>query len=341
MMFVPRPLLVSLLLPTLSRTRLFRCLAEAAATSEEDSKNNKNNNGVGSDNVPVGDSHPRLTYGTAWKKDATADLVYNALMAGFRHVDTACQPKHYNEAGVGEGWTRAAHDLGLHRNDIWLQTKYTSIDGQDRNQPLPYDPNASKEDQVRQSLATSLENLQTDYVDSLVMHGPEQNWEDMFKVWNTMEELVDEGKVKQIGISNLYHPPALVHLYEHSRIKPSVVQNRFYDATGYDVSIRKFCLQHEIEYQTFWTLSSRHFTTHPVVKSMSKERHVSPETLLYALVMKLGHTPLDGTKNHMDEDMELLHRIKNGEVIISDEELPQLLEILGVKQEEEEDAEEL
>jgi diketogulonate reductase-like aldo/keto reductase len=44
---------------------------------------------------------PPIFYGTAWKKDKTADLVDLAIRSGFRAIDTACQPKHYNEAGVG------------------------------------------------------------------------------------------------------------------------------------------------------------------------------------------------------------------------------------------------
>lgn len=40
---------------------------------------------------------PRLIYGTAWKKERTTDLVVKAVLAGFRGIDTACQPKHYQE----------------------------------------------------------------------------------------------------------------------------------------------------------------------------------------------------------------------------------------------------
>jgi len=289
-------------------------------------------------------SFPRLTYGTAWKKDATADLVYNAVRAGFRHIDTACQPKHYNEAGVGEGWSRAAHELGLSRTEIWLQTKYTSTTGQDLNNPIPYDKTASKQDQVRQSVDASLMNLQTDYLDSLVMHGMENDWEDTFKVWTTFEELVDAGRVKQLGISNIYHPPALTYLYEKARIKPAVVQNRFYGDSNYDVAIRAFCLEHHMEYQSFWTLgANRHFVEDERVEELAVQRRVSPEAIMYALVMKLGHTPLDGTtsQEHMKEDIGLLQRIQGGEEIISDEDLPLLIEILGIPPAQAEEAEEL
>ena len=46
---------------------------------------------------------PRILYGTAWKKDDTESLVRAALLHGFRGIDTACQPKHYHEPGVGAG----------------------------------------------------------------------------------------------------------------------------------------------------------------------------------------------------------------------------------------------
>lgn len=63
---------------------------------------------------------PYIIYGTAWKKDDTADLVYKAVHAGFRFIDTACQPRHYNEPGVGKGWKTAADELGLKRSDFFL-----------------------------------------------------------------------------------------------------------------------------------------------------------------------------------------------------------------------------
>lgn len=54
------------------------------------------------------------------------------------------------------------------------------------------------------------------------MHGPENNWEDNFKVWGAMEEGVDQGKVKQLGISNWYRLEDIQWLYDHARIKPKV-----------------------------------------------------------------------------------------------------------------------
>lgn len=72
-----------------------------------------------------------ILYGTAWKKEQTSDLVFLALQHGFRAIDTACQPKHYNEAGVGDALLRFYDYSGVKREDIFLQTKFTSIHGQD------------------------------------------------------------------------------------------------------------------------------------------------------------------------------------------------------------------
>lgn len=192
---------------------------------------------------------PVLKYGTAWKKEETAKLVQKAINAGFYHIDTACQPRHYREDLVGVGWRAAANELNLKREDLWLQTKFSGLSAHDPSN-VPYDVQSPLEERVRQSLAKSLLNLQTEYIDSWLMHGPENNWDDHFKVWRTMEEAVDEGKVRQIGLSNFYRLEDVVWAYDNARIKPAVIQNRFYKDSGHDVKIRAFCKEKDIEYQS-------------------------------------------------------------------------------------------
>jgi diketogulonate reductase-like aldo/keto reductase len=63
---------------------------------------------------------PKLLYGTAWKKERTEELVYQALKAGFRGVDTAAQPRHYQEDLVGKGIKRAITDGIIDRNDLFV-----------------------------------------------------------------------------------------------------------------------------------------------------------------------------------------------------------------------------
>src|SRR5207248_8138648 len=97
-------------------------------------------------------------YGTAWKKDATAELVRAALGAGFRAIDTANQPRHYQEPLVGEALAALAA-AGVAREALFLQTKFTPINGQDNR--VPYDPQADPATQVRQSFESSLQHLKT------------------------------------------------------------------------------------------------------------------------------------------------------------------------------------
>src|SRR5512144_688573 len=93
---------------------------------------------------------PGLLYGTAWKEDATESLVLGALTSGFRGIDTANQRKHYHEAGVGRAIARAIAG-GLRRDELFVQSKFTHLAGQDHR--LPYDPGAPIAEQVAQSFA--------------------------------------------------------------------------------------------------------------------------------------------------------------------------------------------
>jgi len=119
-------------------------------------------------NGPV--TAPDFLYGTAWKEDRTPALVEMALRTGFRGIDTANQRRHYFEAGVGQGLAAAYRGGIVTRAELFLQTKYTYQPGQDHR--LPYDPDADLATQVAQSMASSLEHLATDHVDSYVLHGP-------------------------------------------------------------------------------------------------------------------------------------------------------------------------
>lgn len=66
---------------------------------------------------------PKLVYGTAWKKERTADLVYAAISKGFRGIDTAAQPKHYDEKGVAAGVARAIREGIVRREDLFVRPR--------------------------------------------------------------------------------------------------------------------------------------------------------------------------------------------------------------------------
>jgi diketogulonate reductase-like aldo/keto reductase len=251
---------------------------------------------------------PRILYGTAWKKDDSERLVRTALIQGFRGIDTACQPKHYNEAGVGAGVAALlASGDGITRENLYLQTKFTTLSGQDPTR-VPYDPKAPLAEQVRQSCAVSLRNLGTDYLDCLVLHSPLPSVRQTFEVWQTMESLVDAGDVRQLGISNCYRLEELEALFDSARLKPAVVQNRFYADTGYDHEIRSFCRQHRIIYQSFWTLSANpHVLAHRTVRELAAKYRRTAAQILFRYLTQNDIVPLTGTCDvaHMREDLAI------------------------------------
>jgi len=249
---------------------------------------------------------PRVIYGTAWKKERTAGLVELALRMGFRGIDTACQPKHYDEAGVGEGLGRALA-AGLARAEIYLQTKFTPLRGQDPEN-IPYDAEASVGEQVRQSFQASLRNLRTDRLDALVLHSPYPEDEDTLAAWRAMERLHDEGGLRQLGISNCYERDRLERLWNNARVKPAVLQNRFYAKTGYDRDIRAFCRDNGIVYQSFWTLTANpEVLAQPDLVALAEKHERTPAQLLFRFLTQQDILCLTGTsaKDHMLEDLAI------------------------------------
>ena len=245
---------------------------------------------------------PAIMYGTAWKENKTADLVFRAIEQGFRGIDTACQPKHYNEEGVGEGIARAIEN-GIKRDDLFVQTKFTGIQGQDP-QRVPYDPDASVRDQVKQSLSVSQRNLKM--VDALVLHGPLKTWDMTIEAWKTMEELYELGDVRQIGISNVYDPELLKALIDVAKYRPATLQNRFYNKTEYDIKIRQICKEHNIVYQCFWTLTANpHILNSSTLQEISKAKAKTPEQIFFRFIHQLDIQILTGTTNteHMKQDL--------------------------------------
>ena len=252
----------------------------------------------------LGVNMPGLIYGTAWKKERTADLVVKAIQAGFRGIDTACQPKHYDEPLVGE----ALHKLeehGIERETLFIQTKFTPLSGQDPRQ-VPYDKDATIESQVNQSFEASLRNLQTQYVDSLVLHSPVAPRALLMKLWGAMETIQKTGAARQLGISNCYDTKVMRQLYADANVKPAVVQNRFYKKTGYDADLRNWCSNHGVIYQSFWTLSANpHILADKALRTIARKYNKTEAQIFFRHLNQSGIVVLTGTcsEQHMREDL--------------------------------------
>ena len=252
----------------------------------------------------AGVSMPGILYGTAWKKERTAELVLTALLAGFRGIDTAGQPKHYDEALVGVGLQRAKQQ-GIHREQVYLQTKFTPISSQDPER-VPYDKSAPLDVQVAQAFTSSLQNLQTDYVDCLILHSPLSSHAQTLQAWQAMEAIHDVGGARQLGISNCYDFAVMQALYADARVKPAIVQNRFYQKTGYELTLRKWCAGQGVIFESFWSLTANpHILDSETVRGLAARYHKTRAQIFFRYLTQAGIIPLTGTtsEQHMREDL--------------------------------------
>lgn len=151
--------------------------------------------------LPNGLKMPQLGYGVYQvTKEECERCVLDALKVGYRHIDTA--QAYQNEAEVGSAIVKS----GIPRKDIFITTKV-------------WITNYGYE-QTKKSVEESLRNLQTDYIDLMLLHQP---FGDYYGAWKALEELYDQKKLKAIGISNFY-PDRMIDLCSFSRIKPMINQ---------------------------------------------------------------------------------------------------------------------
>jgi len=145
---------------------------------------------------------PILGFGVYQIEDANQceQAVYDALMAGYRLIDTAAA--YMNEEAVGKAIKRS----GIPREEIFITTKLWIQD--------------AGYESAQKAFTKSLERLQVDYLDLYLIHQP---FGDVYGSWRAMEELYYEGKIRAIGVSN-FHMDRLVDLIDHNEVTPAVNQ---------------------------------------------------------------------------------------------------------------------
>ncbi len=142
---------------------------------------------------------PVLGFGTFMLAGETCEeTVASAIEAGYRMIDTA--EAYGNEAAVGNGIVKS----GIDRKELFLVTKV----------------NYKSYENVRETVEQSLKNLQTDYIDLLLLHWPFANY---YNAWRELEKLYEEGKIRDIGVSN-FEPAQLVDLIAYNKVVPAVNQ---------------------------------------------------------------------------------------------------------------------
>ena len=251
---------------------------------------------------------PRFLYGTAWKEDQTQHLTELAIQRGFRGIDTANQRKHYHETAVGQAVSASLASGNVLRDDLFLQTKFTFLNGQDHR--LPYDPKASIAVQVEQSFSSSLKHLGVERVDSYVLHGPTRSVgltiEDR-AAWRAMESLHDSGRARFLGVSNVTFEQ-LRFICQEARVRPRFVQNRCYAVHGWDHQIRKYCAASGLLYQAFSLLTAnRTVLASPALAQIAAHHSRTVPQVIFRFALDVGMIPLTGTTSseHMQADLDV------------------------------------
>lgn len=143
------------------------------------------------------------------------------------------------------------------------------------------------------------------------MHSPLDTLQDTLTVWQTLESYTPH-TIRNLGISNVTLP-VLQAIMQRASVKPSVVQNRFHDRTGFEVELRAFCRENDMVFQSFWTLSANPaLVKSPPVAKVAQEAGVTAPAAYYSLLLGLeGVTVLDGTTNevHMRDDLEGIEKV--------------------------------
>lgn len=226
---------------------------------------------------------------------------------------------------MGAGWI----DSGVPRDELYLQTLYlaTSTNGYSTQnchladeELCPPAPDLSPEDHVRLSIRSSLHNLQTEYIDAVLVHNFRaklQPYEETLRAWRVLESYVDQGVVRHLGIVSVHDKDYLTKLHGDARIKPAIIQNRFHANRGYDIDLRQVFKELGMANQLFWILTGSgggKVRNNGVVRDIAEKKGVSPQVLLYSFTMELGGSPLIGTKSitHMREDVDglIMRRVK-------------------------------
>lgn len=196
---------------------------------------------------------PLIGFGTFMLGGETCtEAVTAAIESGYRMIDTA--EAYGNEKEVGEGIRRS----GIDRWELFLVTKV----------------NFKSYEHAEQTVMQSPENLQTDYLDLLLLHWLFANY---YAAWRTLEKLYGDGRVRAIGVSN-FEPDRLLDLIAYNKIVPAVDQ----------IETNLYC-QRGAERVWMDKKQVAHMAYAPLGQSNRNEMFQEPAVL--ALARKYGKTP--------------------------------------------------
>ena len=221
---------------------------------------------------------PKMALGT-WQvpDDVVVDSVGAALKNGYRHIDTAFA--YQNEKGVG----KAVRKSEIPRQELFITTK------------IPAEIKSYVE--AVATIKKSLENLNMDYIDLLLIHAPKP-WKEMFEgskktyfsenieVWTAMEEAYKSGKVRAIGVSN-FNVADIKNLTDNCEVKPTTNQIRFFIGNTQD-EITIFCQGNDILVEGYSPIATGRLLKNETVAEMAKKYGKTITQLCIRYVLQRG-----------------------------------------------------
>lgn len=211
-----------------------------------------------------GNSIPALGLGTfrVENNDECREAVKHAIISGYRHIDTA--QTYHNEEKVGQGIKEGLEAAGLNREDLFITTKLWMTDYGREN--------------VQSAYEASLKRLGLDYVDLYLIHWPGQDKDLITETWKAMENLYNEGKIKNIGVSN-FHLHHLEELLQEASIKPVINQIECHPYLT-QKELRAYLEAQKIVAQSWSPLMNGQILEDEVVKEIANELGKTPAQVI-------------------------------------------------------------
>lgn len=227
------------------------------------------------------------------------EAVAAAIQVGYRMIDTA--EAYGNEAAVGNGIAKS----GIDRKELFLVTKV----------------NYKSYENVRETVEQSLKNLQTDYIDLLLLHWPFANY---YNAWRELEKLHEEGKIRAIGVSN-FEPAQLVDLIAYNKVVPAVDQietNLYCQRSAQRTWLDKNKVAH-MAYAPLGQGNRNEMFTEPEVIALAEKYHKKPSQILLRFLTQKGIIviPRSIKAEHIRENFDIF------DFSLTDDEIKKLTEL--------------
>ena len=258
-----------------------------------------------------GNKIPAIGFGTyKAQEDEGIAAVKKAIDTGYRLIDTAA--KYENEEAVG----KAIKQSGIAREELMITTKLW-------RENLGYES-------TKKAFETSLAKLDLDYIDLYLIHWPAnaKNYENWQKAnndsWRAMEELVKEGKIKNIGVSNFW-PEHLEPLLEAAEIKPVINQIEFHP--GYwQPELTRYCKENNILIEAWSPLARGKVFESEEIKAIAQKynKSVAQICLRWILEHNALVIPKSSTPERIEDNFDIFDFQLNAEDIKTIDNLPQM-----------------